>query len=100
MVLEENKTNRESKKANPSQEVKLDYDTVEIMNMKIDAVILKILEFCWGFSKVPCLRLVRNDMSEEIEEKFIELISNPNFKLPRLYLEWNSLKNTNNYAKM
>lgn len=75
-------------------------ELLQISNMRIDAVTLKLIAYCWGYSKLSSLKLVRNSLEPKIEEQLIDMVSEPNFKLNKLFLDWNTPNNFQLFPKI
>ena len=75
-------------------------EVLQINNIKVDPVVLKLLTYCWGFSKLSSLKLIRNQFEARIEEAVIDAVSNPSFKINKLFIDWNPPINFDLYPKM
>ena len=76
-------------------EFKKDYDSdvnfIIMQNIKIDFVSIKILNFCWKFGKLECLKLANNDMKNEEFIAMKHLIMDNKIKI--LFYDYNQIKN-------
>lgn len=75
-------------------------EIMQINNIQVDPVVLKLLSYCWGSSKLSTLKMIRNQFESNIEEAFINTVSNPNFKVNKLFIDWNPPKNFSIFPKM
>jgi hypothetical protein len=63
-------------------------------------VVVKLIAHCWPLSKLTSLKLVRNNLEDRAEEYLVDTIANPNFKVNKLFFEWNTLINPDRYLKL
>jgi len=106
LVQEELKSTKDlksSKQLPPQIQEKPDIPECELLminNIKVDLLVLKLIKYCWGMSKLTSLKFCRNKLEDKVEEALIDMVSDPNFKLNKLFLEWNPLINPDRYSKM
>jgi len=75
-------------------------EVLQINNIKVDPVVLKLLAYCWGSSKLSSLKLIRNQFETKVEEAVIDTLSNPSFKINKLFIDWNPPLNFELYPKL
>jgi len=75
-------------------------EVLQINNIQVDPVVLKLLAYCWGSSKLTTLKFIRNQLEGNVEEAIINTVSNPAFKVNKLFIDWNPPKNFSLYTKM
>jgi len=75
-------------------------EVLQINNIQVDPVVLKLLAYCWGSSKLTTLKMIRNEFEGNIEEAFINTVSNPNLKVNKLFIDWNPPKNFSIFTKI
>jgi len=75
-------------------------EVLQINNIKVDPVVLKLLAYCWGSSKLSSLKLISNQFESRIEEAVIDTLSNPSLKINKLFIDWNPPLNFELYPKL
>ena len=73
---------------------------IMISNVRLDAITMRLLSFCWSYSKVDCLKLSNNGLCVESEKVLLDFITSPGNKISKLFFDWNPPKTSDFYFRM
>lgn len=71
-----------------------------VKGTKVDLVLLKLLGYCWGQSKANCLKLIKNELEDNVEDALVQMLANSAMVVNQFFFEMNPPTNMERFVNM